>query len=285
MLAASSAMAAVVTGSATEVASNVLHPNGNIYDQVLLTGASATVKSDPGQITRVAWVDLNDDIVQAEFAGAGELTVALLDGASGPALAYKYNQSVLYMRGHALLSIVHSDATTVIGLYSVGTATAVNQSIFRPGQMYDGIADLQSLRIIADPVNPNGSTFGQIRAGNAHFWGTSGIVGIAAANVQVQDNVIIGDLWAIDAATPVLTVGQSSQFGAVTVAGGDLAQPNGKPIVATGYRYQVNMVEGCTSNNVVLPAQTPRAQLMLDTGEVVTLPVTPGGPFFGPGPF
>ena len=278
LLAANSAAAAVVTGAATEVASNVRHPNGNIYDQVLLIGSAATVQNDARQITRVSWVDLNDDIVQVEYAGAGSLTLAL-DAATGPAPARKYNQpTVSYMKGHASLTIVGSDATTAIGIYSVGTLTALNPALFRTGEMYDGIADLQSLTIVANPLNPNGSTFGGIWAGNAHFWGTSGVVGIIATKVQVQDIVVIGDLWAIDTATPMLTVGSASQFGAVTIAGGDLSQPNGKPIQATGYAYGVNLVEGRTSNNVVLPAQAPRAQLMRDGG-LETLP-TQSRPIF-----
>ena len=281
LLAASSATAAVVTGGATEVASNVRHPNGNIYDQVLLTGAAATVQNDPGQITRVSFIDLNDDIVQVEFSGAGSLTFAL-DGASGPAPARKYNQpGVSYMKGHAALTIVNCDASTNVGIFSVGTTNAQDKSLFRTGEMYDGIADLRVLTIIASAVNPNGSTFGGIRAGNAQFWGTSGVVGIAAANVQVQDVVVIGDLWAIDAAIPVLSVGQNSQFGAVTVAGGVLSQPNGKTILATGYRYSVSAVDGRTSNNFVLPWRLPRAQLMRDNGLVETLSPDPnGGPIF-----
>jgi hypothetical protein len=274
LLAASSAAAAVITGTANEVAPNVRHPNGNIYDQVLLTGTAATVQNDPGQITRVSWVDLNSDIVQAEFGGAGSLTITLA-GSSGPAPATKYNQPLVsYMRGHASLTVVGSDATTVISIYSVGTLTALNQSLFRSGEMYDGVADVQNLTIVANPINPNGSTFGAIRAGDAHFWGTSGVVGISATNIQVQDIVVIGDLWANDTATPVLTFGRASQFAAMTVAGGDLSQPNGQPILATGYAYSVNMTEGRTSNNLVLPQQWPRAQLLRDSG-LETLPSTP----------
>lgn len=278
LLAASSATAAVVTGSANEVAPNVRHPNGNTYDQVLLTGTAATVRSDPGQVTRVSWIDLNDDILQAEFGGAGALTITLA-GSSGPAPAQRYVQpGVSYMKGHASLSIVDSDATTIINIFSVGTLTALDQSLFRRGEMYDGIADLQNLTIVASPVNPNGSVFGAIRAGNVHFWGTSGTVGIAATKVHVQDVVNVGDLWAIDAANPVLTFGSFSQFGGLFIAGGNLSQPNGKPILATGYAYGVYMAEGRTSNNLVLPRQWARAQLMRDSG-LETLPSQPSGPF------
>jgi hypothetical protein len=265
------------------VGTNLLHPNGNIYDQVLLTGVSATVRSDPGQVARISFVDLNGDIVQVEFSGAGSLTIDLA-AATGPAPAKKYNQAgVSYMTGHAALTILGSDATTNVGIFSVGTATAVNQSLFKAGEMYDGIADVQNIRIIVDPTKPNGATFGGIRAGNAQFWGTSGSVGILATQVQVQDVVVIGDLWTIDAANPVLTFGVSSQFGGVTIAGGDLSQPNGKPIEATGYEYGVYMAEGRTSGGLVLPQQQPRAQLsrggIYYTIPISTGPVFPGFPF------
>src|SRR4051812_34221171 len=82
-LASPALSAATVSGAAVEVASSIRHPNGNIYDQVLLTGPSATVTNgwsdptaaargtSPDKITRIAFVDLNGDIVQVEFSGAG----------------------------------------------------------------------------------------------------------------------------------------------------------------------------------------------------------------------
>jgi hypothetical protein len=267
----SGATAAVVTGNALEFNPNITHPNGNVYDQVLMTGTTATVKTDPGQVVRVSFVDLNDDIIQVEFGGAGTLTVALA-AATGPAAAKKYNQpGVLYMKGHAALTVSDSDATTNISVFSVGTMTALDPGLFRTDEFYDGIADLQNLVIVANPVNPNGSTFGAIRMGNVQFWGTSGIVGISATKIQVQDVVRVGDLWALDTATPTLTFGSASQFGSVDVAGGDLSQPNGSAVQAQGYFYSVNPTSGRTSNNILLPAQALRVQLQRDSG-VETFP-------------
>src|SRR4051812_47319999 len=57
--------------------SNIQHPNGNIYDQVLMKTASITVTADPGQVTRVSFLDPQGDIVQAEFSGAGSLSISL----------------------------------------------------------------------------------------------------------------------------------------------------------------------------------------------------------------
>ena len=49
---------AAITGQGTEVLSNVVHSNGNVYDQVLMTGSSVTVTADAGQVTRVSFLDL-----------------------------------------------------------------------------------------------------------------------------------------------------------------------------------------------------------------------------------
>ena len=72
---------------------DIVHPGtGFTYDQILLGGPAASVTADPGQILRISYIDLNDDIVQVEFSGAGTLSL-VLDAASGPALPTKYNQN------------------------------------------------------------------------------------------------------------------------------------------------------------------------------------------------
>jgi hypothetical protein len=258
--------AAAVTGSAREVGTNIVHPNGNVYDQVLLTGSAATVEADPGQVTRVSLIDLNDDIIQIELGGKGRLTIAL-DNASGPAAPAKYNQpGVEYMRGHASLTIAGCDATTNISVFSVGRCNAVNQSLFPAGVTYDGIADLARLTIVTDPSNPGGiSTFGGIRMGNAQFYESRGTTGIVANNVNVQGPVIIGDVSALLDATPMLIFGVGSQFATLTVAGGDLFQQNGRAIVISGFQG-FNMTGGATSDCGTLTVQPNRGTFVAATG-------------------
>ncbi len=123
----------------------------------------------------------------------------------------------------------------------------------------NNLADVQRLSIVADPANANGSAFGGIRAGNAVFGGSSGVVGISAANVAVQDVVRIGDVQATGSASPALFFGGNSQFGVVTVTGGDLV--NSKTINNAGYRYDLELTQGGDSNGVTLPAQNTYAQL------------------------
>ena len=268
-----------VTGSGTEVGSNIVAANKNVYDQVLLTGTSVNVTNDPGQITRVSFLDLQGDIVQAEFSGAGTLTVSM-DTASAVAGVQpkNYNQTVTggYEQGLASFTIQGSDATTNLSVFSVGKGNAVNAALFDTTHTGgNNTADVQRVTIVANPGAPNGSTFGSIFAGNAIFTdnngttaGSGGVVGITAANVQVQNTVSIGDIKAAGAAaTPTLVFGTNSQFGAVTVAGGSLNEANGKSINNSGsYAFGVNFAAGATSAVVAgsapdLPAQVAAAGL------------------------
>ena len=57
----------ILSGHGHVAGENIQHPNGNIFDQVLLTGESIQLQAKPGQITRVSFMDENEDIVQVEF--------------------------------------------------------------------------------------------------------------------------------------------------------------------------------------------------------------------------
>lgn len=257
-VAATTAMGAIVSGNATEVGPNITHPNGNVYDQVLMTGDHATIGSDAGQVVRISFLDINDDIVQVEFSGAGRLTLRITGGAAPAAAATKYNQpGVLYVRGLASLTFTGSDSTTNVSVFTVGSVTAnggTASPVLRNDVTYDGIADLALLTILPDPSLPNGTTFGGIRMANVAFSARSGDTGIYAPSVHVQDVVRISDIAAFDSAIPKLWFGSASQFGAVSVEGGDLAQPNGRAIQAH-YTQNLSMTAGQTSSGVGLPAQ------------------------------
>lgn len=262
--------AASIIGQGREIASNVVHPNGNVYDQVLLQGTSVSVQNDAGQITRISFIDLSDDIVQVEFGGAGALTL-ILDGATGPAAPINYNQpDVQYMRGLATIKISGSDASTQLTVYSVGTRTAINQGLFRPDVVYDGYADIALIQIIATPESPFGSTFGGIRAGNTRFWAAKGYTGIYAPSVHVQSRVIISDVSAYDSATPALVFGRLSQFSLLEVAGGSLHQPNGRAIVTDGFGGVV-MMPASSSHGVPLPVSVYAGQFETTDGRPIDM--------------
>ncbi len=116
----------------------------------------------------------------------------------------------------------------------------------------NNVADVQRLTIVADPSNANGSTFGGIRAGNTVFGGSAGVVGISAANVQVQDTVVIGDINTTGSGLPTLTFGSSSNFATLRVAGGDLQ--NGNSLISSGIRA-ISYTAGTDSAGRAIPAQ------------------------------
>lgn len=242
-----------------ELGPNIVHANGNVYDQVLLEDTSIAVTADPGQITRISFVDLQDDIVQVEFAGAGTLTLTL-DAASDAAPPRNYQQpDVRYRKGHARIVVAGTDETTNLGVFSVGRYTAVNASLFRDDVSYDGWADLASVAILS----ANGR-FGGVRMGNAICSGVRGHVGLIAPGVEFTGPVIIGDLHAAEEALPVLLLGHAEN---VQIAGGNLEQLNHRAIEVTG-GFTLSLQPGTDSHNRPRAAQTLRARLEQDGVDV-----------------
>lgn len=234
LAATATAQSNVVSGSAQVVDTNVRHPNGNIYDQVLLSGLSAVVQADSGQIVRCSFLDPNGDIVQCEFSGPGQFRIALdpaTFAAAGPAA--RYNQpGVNYVTGKPTITIDGSTDQTYVNIFTVGKSTAVNQALFPAGQSYDGVADVQLLQI-------NGTAMASVLAGNTRFSGSTGNTGVLAPDTNIKTRAVIHDIKASGTATPVLRFGAGSTFaqdlGSILLAGGDLTQPNGAAIdVSTG---------------------------------------------------
>jgi hypothetical protein len=251
---------AKIVGSAVEDGSNIVHPNGNVYDQVLLTGPAATVKADAGQVTRVSFIDVNDDIVQVEFSGAGSVSINL-ENASAPAAPVNYNQpDVSYIKGHATIVVTNADSTTHLAVFSVGRINAVNQSLFRGDIGYDGWANVQ---VVA--IQSVDGKFGGIRAGNTSFLGAKGITGVYAPGVTFTAPIVVGDVTASATAMPALVLGGSTQ---VLLAGGDLFQVNNAAVQVSGFT-QLLLKDGVTSHGSLLSAQ-PLSGKLMDAGVDVT---------------
>ncbi|MFO1448336.1 MAG: S8 family serine peptidase [Opitutaceae bacterium] len=249
-------------GRVIEVGSNIRHPNGNIYDQALLQGTAASVTADRGQVTRISFVDLTNDIVQVEFTGAGTLTV-VLENSSGPALPLYYNQlGVEYMKGHAGIVIAGADETSHVSVFSVGRATAVNPNLFRNDVSYDGVADIAFIAILSDT-----GKFGGVRAGNANFMASRGLAGLYAPGVQFTSPVVVHDIKAFDACLPVIVFGSASHD--TTIAGGDLQQPNGLAVQVGGLT-KLFFTDGTNSHNQVFPAQNNQARFERDGADVTS---------------
>ncbi len=239
-------------GSATIVGAGIHHPNDNIYDQVLLTGASASVKANPGQIVRISYVDLTNDIVQVELGGAGTLTVNL-ENSSGPAAPANYNQpGVLYMKGQASIAITGADATTNLSVFSVGSSNAVDQTLFRSGITYDGWADIALVTVASADGN-----FGGIRTANASYFRANGMTGIYAPGVRFSGPVYASDIDGANGANAVLMLGSVAD---ARITGGDLFQDNGAAVEVSGMTL-LQFTAGTSSSGALLPAQTNRGVL------------------------
>ncbi|HWA85320.1 MAG TPA: choice-of-anchor Q domain-containing protein [Opitutus sp.] len=271
-----------VAGNASEVGANIVHPNGNIFDQVLLTGAAETITADAGQVTRTSFIDLDDDIVQVEFSGHGSLSL-VLDDPSGPATPVNYNQpTVSYMKGHAGIVIVGADETTNVSVFSVGRATAFDptgryditkaisatndpatngSSLFAGHETtkYDGIADIAFIAILSTD-----GKFGGVRTANANYFAHQGLTGVYAPGVEFEGPVYIGNIEAFDDAIPVIQLGGVSD---ARITGGDLFQDNGAAVQVSGLT-QVKFTAGGDSGGKVLPAKANQAVLEQDGVDV-----------------
>ena len=244
-----------LVGNGTEFP-DIVASNGNVYDQILLSDTAASVKADPGQILRISYIDLNDDIVQVEFSGAGTLTL-VLDNPTGPATPLKYNQTVNYMKGHASILLTGADVTTNLSVFSVGTAVNGNPALYRSDVTYDGFADLAFIAI-----SSTDGKFGGLRAANASFFATKGYTGIYAPGVQFTGPLFVSDVSASDDATPTLTIGSGTD---IRITGGDLLQPNGRPVQVKGITTMRLTAGGSShSGRPLLDPQTNKATFQED---------------------
>ncbi|HRE80666.1 MAG TPA: hypothetical protein PLN52_06440, partial [Opitutaceae bacterium] len=223
-------LATIVAGSGTEVGSNIVHSNGNTYDQILLTGASVTVAADPGEIVRVSFLDQGGDIVQAEFSGKGTMTVSLEDlkaaGSQGYINKNPAQPGINYVQGLATITVDKPELSTNVAIYAAGNLQ--NPGFFSKTDGDNGLADVARLILVGDPTNAAGySNMGGIYAGGVVFSASTGAVGIRGENVAVQNVVSIGDIDAKGSGVPTLMFNTNSQFQNVFVRGGDLRQTNG----------------------------------------------------------
>ncbi len=172
---AAPAVPLVLDGTGDIAGENIQHPNGNVFDQILLTGETIQLQARPNQITRVSFMDETEDIVQVEFSGAGSFTVTL-DPATflAPSIPPRYNQAVEYVTGKPSVTIDGADANTFFSIFTVGSINAVNQALFPEGQVYDAQADVTLVEVI------NSTGMGGMQLSNTVFSGSTGKVGVDA---------------------------------------------------------------------------------------------------------
>ncbi len=276
---AAPAVPLVLEGTGDIAGENIMHPNGNIFDQILLTGESIQLQARPNQITRVSFMDESEDIVQVEFSGVGTFTVTL-DPATFllPAIPPRYNQAVEYVTGKPSVVIDGADANTFFSIFTVGSINAVNQALFPEGQIYDAQADVTLVEVV------NSTGMGGMQLSNTVFSGSTGKVGVDARGLPIAVRLTVGDIDADGDAVPHLLFGEGSFTvpagnPGLRITGGDLSQTNGAAVVVaesgsttTGFETLITQ-NNFKSDNTPQPTQSIVANFANEDGEEITVPV------------
>ncbi len=248
----------VLDGSGDIAGENIQHPNGNVFDQILLTGEFVQLQAKPGQITRVSFMDENEDIVQVEFSGTGTFTVTL-DPATflPPALPPRYNQAVEYVTGKPSVVIEGADANTFFSIFTVGKINAVNQALFPEGQVYDAQADVTLVEVL------NSTGMGGMQLSNTVFSGSTGKTGVDARGTPIAVRLTVGDIDASGDAVPHILFGTGSFTvpagnPGLRITGGDLAQTNDTAVVVAESGSTTPGFETLISQNNFKSDETPQ---------------------------
>jgi len=271
--------ALIIGGTGDIAGEDIMHPNGNIFDQVLLTGKSIQLRAKTGQITRVSFMDEDEDIVQVEFSGNGTFTVTL-DPATflPPATPLRYNQAVEYVTGNPSVVIDGADSNTFFSIFTVGMINAVNQALFPEGQVYDAEADVTLVEVT------NSTGMGGMQLSNTVFSGSTGKVGLDARGVPIAVRLTVGDINASGNAIPYLLFGAGSFTVPVgnlglRITGGDLLQSNNASIVIAesgsktpGFETMI-FQNNFKSDNTPQLTQNNAATFVNEDGVEITKPV------------
>ncbi len=255
----------VDSGGGDLVGEDIMHPDGNVYNQILLTGQSVTMRTDGLEISRVSFLDPNGDIVQVETSGNAVVTVTLdSDSFTDAAPPAKYNQpTVSYVGGLATVQVTGADSSIFISIFTVGSINAVNQALFPEGEEYDAMADIALLEIT------NSAGMGGILCANTRFNNSTGDVGLKAPGVPVAVRVLIGDIDASGDAVPNILFGDGSFTVAASnpglrIAGGDLIQTNEADIVVAESGSTTPGFDTLISQNNVKSDGTEQATQSID---------------------
>ena len=238
---------------------SIQHPNGNVYDQFLLTGSAGTIRTADGKIARISLLDENNSIVQFEMSGPGALTVVLAN-ASGPKAPAFYNQAgVEYMQGAPLVVLTGATKDTHMSIYSVGRLT--NPGVTRADVTYHEWATVR-----ASGIQSTTGEFGGLYYGNVLFTGSAGPVGIAAPTVRTIGTLNFHEVKATGTGYPLLQLASDGTAN-LKVTGGSLEQLNDQPIAVAGLAT-VKMVAGQGSSGEAAPAQEALGRLVFDGADI-----------------
>jgi hypothetical protein len=232
-------------------------PNRAVFDELRIYGTSATITAAPNKVMRVVFVDNFGVLVNADFRGAGRLTIELPHSELIKVPGRDAKHTVRYRKGLAALSIGGADRTTSLSVYAARRQLPGHNNA-NWGTRND-TAHIASISIAS-----RDGRFGALRTGNVNYVGREGIVGVHAPDTVFTGFVNLGDIQAFGKARPELRFGGVRE---ARVTGGDLFQPNGRAVEVSGIA-QLKFVEGRTAHGVRLPARRNRALLESDGRDV-----------------
>jgi hypothetical protein len=242
---------AFVDGDTSTVDADISLRQHATYDDIPMATPSVTMRAAPGRTTRTSFFDLNNNLVQVHFRGAGTLTISLAYS-SKPDSPTLPSPHVVYLKGHASLVIRDADGSSHLKISSMGQLAAVSQASHSFDNNPHGVADIASIRI--EPSSTTGlGEFGSLNAPGTYFWSNSAWVGLDARGVTFTGPIRIYNIEAHETAIPVLRVGRADDL---RILGGTLAQPNGREIQMEG----VNRLELAASADSLIgthAAQVP----------------------------
>ena len=230
-----------------------------IYNGYELKESTVTFRSVAGETTRVSFLDLDGDLVFVDFSSDDPATemVITLEEFSGTLEESPFDQpDTRYARGLATVTLLDPTELTWLRVVSLGNhidrvdLALIEDDTFA-GEV-DGIADIKAVVIEGE------GSIGVIDAANANFMGSSGEIGIDAAETIVKRALSIGDITPSEGTTPVLRVSAESLDPAnaadgetviaeLQIAGGDLREATGALQIDTGgivYDFPIVAVDG-----------------------------------------
>ena len=217
-----------------------------IYNGYELKESTVTLRSEAGESTRVSFLDPDGDLVFVDFSSDDPATevVITLEGFSGTLEESPYDQPEMsYAQGLATVTMINATEHTWLRVVSLGNhihrvdLALIEEDTFAGA--VDGIADIKAVVIEGE------ASIGVIDAANANFVGSSGEVGIDAAETMVKRALSIGDIMPSAGTTPVLRISGASLDPAnvgvdekvvdeLWITGGDLREATGALQIDTG---------------------------------------------------
>lgn len=246
--AATSGAAALLTAGNAKLVNEGTFFDGNTYNGFELAGETGSFSSIAGEITRISFLDMDGDLMFAEYGSDDPNTILIITLEDfTAAVASPYNQpGTTYAQGHPSFVIENSTPLTFVSFFSLGNDTLrVDVSLINSGTFggaVSGIAEIRSLTI-----SDSSTAIGGINAANANFIGDSGIIGIDAENVEVGVFLFVGDMTPSGTAQPRLRVSAASMISEILINGGDLAETTGTFQIETNgvvYTFPITATDG-----------------------------------------